>query len=169
MGDGFDHARSGDEHVGRFLDHEDEVGYGGAVDRTTGARSHDAGDLGHNPAGPDIAVENLAVGGQGVHPFLDAGTARVVQADDGRAHLDRQVHDLAYFLRMSLTQRAADHRKILAEHKHFTAVDASVACHHAVAGVRSFIARGASAAGFEHVELFEGLVIQEQIDPLPCR
>ena len=82
VGDRLDHIRPGDEHVGGFLHHEDEIGDGRAVDRAAGAGSHDAGDLGNDPAGHDVAVKDLAVGGQGVDAFLDAGAARVVQADD---------------------------------------------------------------------------------------
>ncbi len=45
VGHGLDHVRSGDEHVAGVLHHEDEVGEGGGINRTAGARAHDGGDL----------------------------------------------------------------------------------------------------------------------------
>mmetsp|Transcript_19846 Transcript_19846/g.41615 ORF Transcript_19846/g.41615 Transcript_19846/m.41615 type:complete len:321 (-) Transcript_19846:278-1240(-) len=41
VGDGLDDLGTGDEHVGRVVDHEDEVGHGGAVDGASGAGTHD--------------------------------------------------------------------------------------------------------------------------------
>ena len=107
----------------------------GAVDRAAGARSHDAGDLGDHAAGPHVAMENFAVGGQGIHAFLDAGAPRIVQPDDRGADLHRQVHHLADLLGMRLSQRTADDGKILAEHENLTPVDGSMAGDHAVARI----------------------------------
>ncbi|VTR67869.1 hypothetical protein DESC_640023 [Desulfosarcina cetonica] len=75
MDDGFNHVGAGDEHIGGAVHHEDEIGDRRAVHRAAGAGPHDAGDLGDNAAGVDVAVENFAIGRQGVHPLLDTGAA----------------------------------------------------------------------------------------------
>ena len=167
VGDGLDHARAGDEHVRGVLDHEDEIGDRGAVDRTAGAGSHDAGDLGHDAAGPDIAVKDLAVGGQGIHALLDARPARIVEADDRGAHLDRQIHDLADLLGMGLAERTAEHGEILTEDKHLATVDGAVTGDDAVAKISFLLAQTTAPADFEDIELFKGTIVQQQIEPLP--
>jgi len=82
MDDGLDHIGAGDEHMRGLIHHEDEIGDRWTVDRTAGTGTHDAGDLRDDAAGVDIAVEDLAVGGERVNPLLDAGPARVVETDD---------------------------------------------------------------------------------------
>jgi hypothetical protein len=112
-------------------------------------------------------MENFAVGGQRVHTFLNAGTPRVVQTDDRRADLYRQVHHLADLLGVRLSQGSADDGKILAEHENFAAVDGAVAGDHTVAGITALTSQGAAPARLEYIELLEGSLVQKQIDPLP--
>ena len=73
MGHGFDHFRPGDKHVGTVLDHEDEVGHGRRIHRTTSAGAHDQADLRHHAAGHHIALEHIGVTAQARHALLDAG------------------------------------------------------------------------------------------------
>ena len=148
VSDRFDHAGACDKHVRGFLHHEDEVRYGGAVDGSAGAGAHDAGNLGHHPAGSDVAVENLAVGGQRVDTFLDAGAAGIVQADDWCAHPYRKIHSLADFLGVRLTKGASHNREILAENEHFAAVNTSVTGDNTVARVVAHISQSVPATGF---------------------
>jgi hypothetical protein len=50
---------------------------------------------------------------QRVDTLLDARSTRVVQADDGRTHLHRLVHDLADLLGIGLRQTASVHGEVL--------------------------------------------------------
>ena len=61
-GDALDDVGPGDEHVGGVLHHEDEVRHGRGVDRAPGGGAHDGGDLGDDPAGDGVPVEDLPVG-----------------------------------------------------------------------------------------------------------
>ena len=45
IGYGLHHVRPGDEHVGRVLNHEDEIRHRRRIDGTSSARSHDDTDL----------------------------------------------------------------------------------------------------------------------------
>jgi hypothetical protein len=59
--DRLDHVRTGDEHVGALLDHEDEVGDGRAVHRAAGAWSHDRTDLGDHARRERVSQEDVGV------------------------------------------------------------------------------------------------------------
>jgi len=161
VGDGFNHTRPGDKHVRGVFDHENEIGDRGAVDGTTGAGSHDAGDLRHHTAGPDITVEDFAVGRQGVHTLLDARPPRIIEADDRCAHLDRQIHDLADLLGMGLAERSAEHGEILAEDKDLATVDGTVAGDDTVAKIFFLLTQTAAPSNFEDIELFKGTIVQQ--------
>ena len=115
---GFDHIRTGDIHLADFLDHEYEVGDGWRIDCATGAGAQDNGDLGDDAGSQGVAQENLPVACQANHPFLDACATRVVDADDGSAVLQRQVHDFANLLGDRFRQRAAKYGKVLGKHVH---------------------------------------------------
>src|SRR3712207_198301 len=110
-GDALYYVRAGDEHVARLLDHEDEVRYRRGVDGAAGAGAHDHADLGHNPGGQNVAVEDLRVARQGDHALLDARPAGVVDPDYRAPRADRQVHHLADLLRVHLPQRSPEHRE----------------------------------------------------------
>ena len=107
VGDRPNHVGAGDEHVAGLLDHQDEIGDGRAVNRAARARPHDDGELRYHPGGLDVAVEYLGVAAEAYHPFLDACAARILEADNGHAVLERQVHHLADFLGVHLAQRPA--------------------------------------------------------------
>ena len=67
VGHGLDHLGAGHEHVGRVFDHEDEVGQGRRVHRTTGRRPHDHADLRNHTRGHDVALEHLGIAAQRRH------------------------------------------------------------------------------------------------------
>ena len=167
VGHGLHHLRAGDEHVGAVLDHEDEVGHGRRVDRAAGAGTHDHGDLRHHAGGHHVALEHLGIAAQRGHALLDAGAARVVEADHRRAHLHGLVHDLADLLGMGLGQRAAEDGEVLAEDEHHPTVDGAVAGDHAVAGDLLVCHAEVGAAVLdEHVPLFETALVEQQFDAL---
>ena len=129
-----DHIGSGDEHVAGLLHHENEIGHGRGIHRSTGARSHDGGNLRDHAGSDGIAVENLAVAGERIDTFLDAGAAGIVEADEGLAGLERQIHDLADLLGMHLAQSPGTGGEILGKGKHLPAIHRSVAGDDAVGG-----------------------------------
>ena len=126
-------VRAGDEHVARPLDHDGEVRHRRRVDRATGARPQDDGDLRHDARGEHVAQEDLGVTAERRHALLDSRPARIVQPDDRHADLHREVHHLADLLGVGLGQRAAEDGEVLAEDVHQPAVDAAVAGDDAVA------------------------------------
>jgi hypothetical protein len=93
-------------------------------------------------------VENLAVGGQRVDAFLDAGAAGIVQADDRRTYPYREIHGFADFLGVRLAEGASHDSEILTENEHFTAVDASVTGDNTIARVVAYISQSDPATGF---------------------
>ncbi|RUP45734.1 hypothetical protein BC936DRAFT_147810 [Jimgerdemannia flammicorona] len=80
--------------IGSVADHEGEVGQGGRVDGTASAWTHNEGELRDHAGGHDVALEDIGVAGQGVDTLLNAGAARVIEADDGGADEHGFVHDL---------------------------------------------------------------------------
>ena len=122
-GDRLDDARPGDVHVRGVLDHEDEVGDGGGVDGPARTGTHDAGYLGDDARRHLVAVEDVGEPGERLDALLDACAGRVVQADDGRAHLHRHVHHLRYLLGEHLTERPAEDGEVVGEDEHLTAAE----------------------------------------------
>ncbi|HXE39641.1 MAG TPA: hypothetical protein VN639_14310, partial [Azonexus sp.] len=169
-GHGLHHLGPGDEHVRGALGHHDEVGDRRRVDGTTRAGTHDGRDLGDDARGQRVAQEDVGVTGQRDDALLDAGAARVVQADDRRAGLHRQVHHLADLPRVGLRERAAEDREVLREHEHDPAVDAPRAGHDAVAQHLLLGHAEVQAAVLDElVELFEAALVEQQLDALAGR
>ena len=167
VGDRLDHVGAGHEHVARVLDHDGEIGDRGRVDGAAGAGSHDRRDLRHDARRQRVAQEDVGVAAERDDAFLNARAAGIVQADDRRTQLERQVHDLDDLGGVGFRQRSAEHREVLGEGEHLTPVDQAVAGDDAVAGNQLLVhAEIAAAVGDEPVELFERARIEEQLDPL---
>ena len=81
VGHGADHFRTGDEHVARLLDHQDEVGDGRRVHGAARARTEDAADLRDDAARQRVAQKDVGVAGERLHALLDARAARIVESD----------------------------------------------------------------------------------------
>src|SRR5207253_11437829 len=107
------HVLTVDIHVARIADHYDEVGYRGRIHRTPRAQPHDRGDLRDDAGRQDIPKKDVGVAAEGDDTLLDPCAAGVVQADDRRAGLHRQVHDLADLLGVRLGERAAEDGEVL--------------------------------------------------------
>src|SRR5690606_32310318 len=102
--------------------------------------------------------------------LLDARTAGVVQPDDRRAVLQREVHDLHDLLGVRLRERAAEYREVLAEHVDEPAVDRAPAGDDAVAQILLLVeAECRRAVGNETVEFDEAALVQQQVQPLAGR
>ena len=154
---------SGHEHVARALHHDDEVGDRRRVHGAAGARPHDRGDLRDDTGRERVAKEDVGVAAERQHAFLNARAAGVVEPDDRRAHLHRQVHDLDDLGGVGFRERAAEDGEVLREGVGEPAVDATVAGDDAVAGHDLLLhAEVAAAVGDEGVELFERVAVEEQ-------
>ena len=168
VGDGLHHVGPGDEHVAGVLHHEDEVGHGRRIDVAAGAGAHDDGDLRDHARGDHVAAEHVGIARQCRDAFLDPRAAGVVKPDDRRPRLHRHVLDLDDFLRVGFGQRAAEHSKILGEHKGLAAVDGAPAGDDAVARHLGLVhAEFDRAMLDEHVELLERALVEQQFDALP--
>ena len=157
----------GDEHVARALDHDREVRHRRRVDRAAGARPEDDGDLRHDAGGQHVAQEDLGIPAQRRHALLDPRPAGVVEPDDRRADLHREVHDLADLLGVRLRQRSAEHREVLREDEDQASVDGAVAGDDAVAEeVLAIQPELRRAVGDECVELDERSGVEEEVEAL---
>jgi len=165
--DGLDHVGAGDEHVGSFIDHEDEVGDGGRVDRAAGAGAHDRGDLRDDSAVESVAQKNVGVAGERHDAFLNASAAGVVEADEGRTHFGGEIHNLDDFGGIGFGKRSAEDGEILGEDVDQAAFDAAVAGDEAVAVIFLFgHAKIGGAVGDQFVGFFEGAVVEQEVDAL---
>ena len=170
VGHRLDDVGPGDEHVAGALHHDVEVGDRRRVDRAAGAGPHDGGDLRHHARGQRVAQEDVGVAAQRHDAFLDARAARVVQADDRRAHAHRQVHHLADLGGVGLGERTAEHREVLRERVDLPAVDRPVARDDAVARHELVLhAEVAAAVRHQLVELLEGARVEQGLHALARR
>ena len=125
---------------------------------------------GHDARGQRVAQEDVRVAAEREHALLDARAARIVQPDDGRAHLHGQVHHLDDLRGVGLRERPAEHREVLREGVDRPAVDPAVAGHDAVA--RHDLVRHAEIAApvrDQLVDFLERAGVEQQIDALARR
>ena len=170
VGHGLHDVRTGDEHVARVLDHDGEVGHRRRVDGAAGARSHDDGDLGHDPGREDVAQEDVGVATERRDAFLDPRATGIVETDDRRTDLHGQVHDLADLLGVRLRQRSTEDREVLAEDEHEPTVDRPVSGDDAVAqdmllGHPEF----GGAVGDERIEFDERPWVEQEVQSFARR
>ena len=71
-----------------------------------------------------IAEENLGVGTERSHAFLDTCAAGIVHPDDRTAGLERHVQHLANLETVHLAQRTTVDGEVLSEREDFSPVDA---------------------------------------------
>ena len=162
-----DHVGTGDEHVRGVLHHDDEVGHRGRVDRAARARAHDRRDLRDHAGREHVAREDVAVAAERHDAFLDARAGAVVEADERRAGLGREVHHLADLLGEGAGERAAEDGEVLREQEDQPAVDLAVAGHDAVArDLLLFHPEVGAAVDDEAIGLDEGARVEQQLDAL---
>src|SRR5690606_13555120 len=93
--------------------------------------------------------------------------ARVVEADDRRPTLHRQIHDLADLLRVGPGQAATEDGEVLGEDVDDATVDLAIAGDDAVAGdLLRLHVKVSAAVGDELVQLDEGARVEQQGDAL---
>src|ERR1035437_868234 len=163
-------VRARHEHERRAAHHEGEVGDRRRVHRPARARPENRRDLRNDAGRERVAQEDFGVAAEGNHALLNTRPAGVVETDHGRAVFHRQVHHLADLLGVRLAQRAAEHREVLREDVHETAVDTTEAGDHAVA-VGPFVleAEVRRTVRDEAVELREAAFVQEPVEPFARR
>ena len=162
-----DHFGAGDEHVGVLPRHDDEVHQRRRVGGTAGARAADDGDLRHDAGHQDVAVEDLAVAGQGVDAFLDACAAGVLERHQRNAGLDGELHQLDDLVGVHLAQRAGRDGEVLAERGHRPAVHVAGAGDHAVGGIHLLVgAEGATGVADVHADFLEGARLEQRAQPV---
>ena len=167
VGDRANDVGPGDEHVARPLDHHREVGDGRRIDGSTGARPHDGRELRDDAGSERVAQEDVRVAGQRGDALLDPGAPRIVQSDDRRAVVHRQIHELDDLRGVGLGQRPAEHREVLRERVHEATLDLAVARDHPVARDELRLhAEVAAAVGHELVDLAERPGVEEEVDSL---
>ena len=167
---GFHNLRTSEEHVTDALQHDHEVGECGTVNGTAGAGAANAGNLGYDAAGLDVALEDFAKAGQSVDALLNAGTAGVVDAYAGRTHLHALVHDFAYLLRHGFRKRTTVDGEVLRKDVDQAAVDGTAAAHYAIAQILLLLhAEIVAAMEFEHVHFLKRTLIEEEFDAFTCR
>ena len=154
---------AGHEHVARALHHDDEVGDRRRVHGAARTRPHDRGDLRDDTGGERVPKEDVGVAGEREHAFLNPRAAGVIEPDDRRTHLHRQIHDLDDLGGVGLRQRAAEDGEVLRERVGETAVDASVPGDDSVTGHDLLPhAEVAAPVGDEGVDLFERVGVEEE-------
>ena len=112
----------------------------------------------NDPRGLGVAVEDLGVAPERDDTFLDAGPARVDDADDRRAGRHRKVHDLQDLLGDGLAQRTTDEREVIGVYVDGPAIDLTPAGHDCFAGAVVDAPRP-----HQGVEFIEAAGIKEQV------
>ena len=113
--------------------------------------------------GQRVAEEDVRIATQREDALLDAGAAGIVQPDDGRTHLHRQIHDLHDLRGVGLGERSTEHREVLRERIDGTSVDATVTRNDAVAGHELFRHAEVTAAMRDQlVDFLEGSGVERK-------
>ena len=124
----------------------------------------------HHAAGHHVALEHIGVTTQRGHTFLNTGTARIIQPNDGRADLHGLVHHFANFLGVRFAQGTTKYSEVLAKNKDQTAIDHAVAGDHAIArDLVFFHAEVHAAVLHKHVPLFKRAFVKQQLQTLAGR
>ena len=162
-----DHLRAGDEHVGVLPGHHDKVHERRRIGGAARTRAADHGDLRHHARQEDVHVEDVAVTGQRVDTFLDAGAGGILEGDDRRAELGGLLHQRDDLFGVHLAERSADNREILAERRDDASADVTRARHDPV-GRQVLVLHAEEAGGMVDVgpELLEGVVLKQRVEPV---
>src|SRR5690606_9655986 len=144
-----------------------EVGHRRGVDGTTGAGSHDDRNLGDDPRGADVALEDPAVSVQGGNALLDPGPAGVLEPDHGGTHFQGHVHQLADLVGDGRAQAASEHREVLGVDEDGAAVDGAVAGDDGVPeGALVLDSEALGLVADEKVEFVERPLVEQRVQSL---
>ncbi len=138
-GDGLNHFRAANEHIGHALDHDDEIHQRGRICRAARARPGDDRDLRHHAGNQHVPKKYLTISGERIEAFLDARPARIVESDHGAAGFKRVIHHVADFFGVNASERPAADGEILAEGRHLPSIHNPSAGDDGVSGESLFL------------------------------
>jgi hypothetical protein len=160
----FNYQRSGNEHLAGISHHQDEVGQGRGINRAAGAGAHDHRNLRDHSGSNGIPEKDLAVSIKGVHAFLNAGSARVTNADYRGSDLHGHIENFTDFCSMNPSQGAADNGKVLGKDINPATCDSAVATRHTFAVYLIEVICCCS----KDVNFSKGARIIKLVDPFPA-
>ena len=119
--------------------HEDEIGEGGRVASSSGARAENSGDLRNNSRRYRVLIEDRGISRETVYTFLYTSSPRVVERDDGSTVFQCQLLNFYDLCSIAFAQRTSVCREIIGIDEYQTSVNFSVSCNHAVSGNLFFL------------------------------
>ena len=140
-----------------------QIGDGGRIGCTTGARTEHDADLRYHAGTFGVAPEDFAIAAKTVDALLNARAARVDQADDRRPFAECQVHHPTDFTRLRFAKRPAEDGEILRVDEYRAPVDPASAGHDAITVECLAIDRSAGGVGFQ---LLKTAAIKQEINAL---
>ena len=101
---------------------------------------------------------------------MDARASRVVETDEWRARVEREVHDLADLLSHDLAEGSPEYREVLGENEHLASVDRPPTGYDGVTEWSSvFDTEAVRPMTNQHVGLDEAVRVQQLVDALTRR
>ena len=112
-------------------------------------------------------VEHLAITGERVDAFLDARAAGILERHQGNTQLRRAFHHRHDFFGVHLADRTGRHREVLADCRHWTAIDKACPDHNAI-GRQVFFLHAEIMAGMasESAGFLERVFLKQRVDTL---
>ena len=165
-----DDRGTGDEHLARTADHEDDIGQGWRVRADADARAHHRRELRHRAGGLAVRVEDAADRARDLEPLLDARAGGVPEPDDRQSERPRPVDRVRDLLAVGGAHGAGHDAPVLRVDVDRAALDAAVADDDAVPGPAPL---GHTEVGDVRERLGELLheraAVAERLDTLACR
>ena len=130
----FDHRRSGNEHLARSLDHDDEVSQCRRIRGYTDTRTHDSGDLGDGARGNAVLKEDFSYGRGYRKSLLYPGSHRVVETDEGDTQLACCLNNVGNLLCVGAANGPGQDRPVLSKEVNRPTINFAVPSYHPIGG-----------------------------------
>ena len=167
-GNGFNYQRAGDEHLGGFFYHVDEVGQSRAVNSAACGRSHDSRNLGDNTGRNGVVEEQFAIAAQSVDSFLNTSSAGVVQANARSTHLQGQLLNFGNLVGMHFTQGTAFNGEVLCKYINQTSINSAVTSGYAFTRqIFLLLAEVVATMANKAIQFYKGTFIQQSCNSFP--
>ena len=162
-GDGFNDSRAGQEHLGCFLNHVNEVGQSWGVYSAACRWSHDSRNLRNNAGCNGVAPEDLAVARECIDSFLNTSSAGIVQAYARCTDFESQFIYVNDLCSVHFTKGAAFNGEVLSECKYQSSINSAVTCYNAFAReIFLFLAEVVAAGFYEGIDFNESAFIKQK-------
>ena len=169
VGHSLHHIGTGDEHMALLLHHEDEIGKRRRIARTAGARAENGRNLRNHSRSNGVLVEDGGISRNATHPFLDAGTSRVVEGNHRCPVAQGQLLHLLDLPCSRLAQRTAVDGKVVGIDIDQTSVNLSVATHNAIAwDMVLFHPEIGAMMNHQFVHFVERTLVEQGVDTFTC-